>query len=451
VTRPGGNAGHTLDIMRYQPGTAGASYPLSASQLPLWFIDGRQSNRAQQAEGCLLWVRGEVAASRLRDVISGLVTRHPALRIGFERAAGSPRQRVHATVDWTLAETDLREMPPERAHAEATRWGTELAAGRFDLEKPPLWHAGAARLPGGRSLIVVAAHHLICDGWTVRLILGEMGAEYGPGRPGSPEPGPAAPYPQCLLDRDRAWSDHPEVTAYWRAVLARCEAPAITVPGASPAAGGGTAVRASVPAGMSRLVRAVARQHRVTPFLVFAAAYAATVARFSGTSVVPVASAFHGRPAPGLKGVAGLFATMLVLRADLAGDPSFAEFLARMRQTYRDCLAHQNATLEELALERPLSRAPFFRHVISYHPASFAVSAFGGMPADMDLVSGKPTPNELEFHVRELADSFALQLRFDPAVLDAGSAQVFLSALSELLASLVADPERRVTAVRSAR
>jgi hypothetical protein len=440
--------------MGHQPGAAGASFPLSASQLPLWFIDGRSSGRAQQTEGSLLWVRGEVAASRLRDAISGLVRRHPALRSGFGQVAGSPWQRVHAAVDWTLPEKDLRDMPPGQAHDEAVRWGTGLVTARFDLERPPLWRAGTARLPGGQSLIAVAAHHLICDGWTLRLLLDELGTEYVTGIPGPPGPAvTVAPYPQCLLDRDRAWGEYPEVTAYWRAVLDRCEGPRIEVPAPAPApaAGGETAVSALVPPDLSRQLRGVAREHQVTPFLVFAASYAATIARFSGASAVPVGSAFHGRSAPGLKRVAGLFATMLVLRASLAGDPSFGEFLARMRRTYRDCLAHQNATLEELALERPLSRPPVFRQVISYHPASFAVSSFGDMPADMDLVSGKPVPNELEFHVRELADSFALQLRFDPAVLDDCSARVFLDALTRLLASVVADPERRVTAARAAR
>lgn len=431
-------------------GVARASFPLSTAQLPLWLIDSRAGNHAQQVEGCLLHVRGEVDAGRLREVIARTTQRHPALRIGYEAAAGQPCQRVHGAVGWTLAEADFSAMPPEVAHAEAARWRAELGSARFDLSSPPLWRAGVARLPGGESLIAVAAHHLICDGWTLRLLFDEVSEEYRTGLPPPAEPSSAASYPGCLLDRDDEWRKDSRTIAYWRSVLDDCEAPRVVVPGGAPAADpDGPAVRASVCADVSRLIRGVARRHRVTAFLVFAAVYAITIAWFSGASRIPVASAFHGRTRPEFKRVAGLFATMLVLRADLTGDPSFSELLARMRQTYRDCLANQNITLEELALERKLSREPFFRHVISYHPASFALSGFARMPAAMDLVSVKPAPNELEFHVRELADSFALQLRFNPGVLDAGSARTVLDVFGQLLASLAADPGRSVVSVQA--
>jgi hypothetical protein len=431
--------------MQDRTDVACASFPLSAAQLPLWLIDRRASKRAQQVEGCLLRVQGEVDTRRLRDVIASTVQRHPALRIGCELAAGQPRQRVHSGVRWTLAEADFSALPPELAHAEAARWSAEFGSVPFDLDRPPLWRAGVARLPGGHFLMAVAAHHLICDGWTLRLLLEEVSEEYRTGVPGPPEPGGVAPYPQCLLDRDDAWRQDSAVTAYWRSVLAGCEGKRVVVPGAAPAAGGGgAAVQASVCADVSRLIRDVARRHRVTAFLVFAAVYAATIGRFSGASRVPVASAFHGRRTPELKRVAGVFATMFVLPADLTGDPSFSEFLARLHETYRACLANRNITLEDLALERKLTREPFFRHVISYHPESFTVSGFAGLPAVMDLISGKPAPTELEFHVRELADSFALQLRFDPAVLDAGAARTVLGAFGQLLASLAASPERSV-------
>jgi len=412
---------------------------MSAAQLALWFIDRGKSKKIQQVEGCLLRIAGDVAPQRLHDVIASTVRRHPALRIGCEVAGGGqPRQRVYGDVPWSLEYRDLSALPPEAAQAEATRWWAEVSAVPFDLGQPPLWRAAAARLPGGRSLIALAAHHLICDGWTLRLLLEEMSEEY---RTGAPAPGSPAPYPQCLLDRNDTWRRDPTVISFWRSVLDGCESSRVVIPGtATGPVRGEAAVHDVVSPDVARLIRDVARRHRVTAFLVTAAVYAVTIGRFSGIARVPVAVAAHGRTAPGLNRVAGLFATMFVLPADLAEEPSLSELLARLRETYRDCLAHRNIALEELTLERKLTREPFFRHMISYHPASFAVSRFAGLPAAMDLLSVKPSPNELELHVRELADSFALDLRFDPAVLNADEARTVLDAYGGLLACLAADP-----------
>lgn len=433
--------------MQDAAGSARASFPLSAAQLPLWLLDHRVgSKRAQQIEGCLLRVQGEINSGRLSSTIGDVVRRHPALRSCCELAAELPHQRVHDEIGWKLAEVDFSALPPELARSEAERWCALVSSVPFDLDSPPLWRVGLARMPGSQSLLALAAHHLICDGWTLRLLLEELSDGYRTGLPGPPEPGGLAQYPQCLLDRDHAWRQNHAVTAHWRGVLNGCSAPRLAVSrAAGPDGSGHPTAQAPVSADVSRLVREAARRHHVTVFLVFAAVYAITIGWFSGASLVPVASAFHGRRTPALKGVAGVFTTMFVLPANLTGDPSFSGFLSRLVQTYRVCLANRNVLLEELALERKLTREPFFRHAISYHPVGFTVSDFAGMPAAMDLISAKHVANELELHVRELPDSsFALQLRFDPAVLGAASAQIVLGAYGRLLASLTASPERSI-------
>lgn len=440
--------------MRDPLSAAGSTFPLSTAQFPLWLIDRSLGRHVQQIEGGLLTVPGLIDPDRLRGALDQVTARHPALRIGVEPVAGRPRQRVHSTASCEVAEADFAALAPASARAAVIEWAADLGRRPFELSRPPLWRTGVARLPGGRSVLAVAAHHLICDGWTLRLLLEDTSEQYRTAAAGPPED-PAGPpeapagtsYPQCVLDRDEAWRRDPAVLDYWRSVLDDCAAPHVVVPGAVPANGGGGADAARLVVGpeVSRLVREVARRFRTTPFLVFTAAYAATIGSFSGAVRIPVGTAYHGRTAPELKHVAGLFATMFVLDADLTGDPSFGDLLARLRERYRSALAHRTIALEELAMERKLTREPFFRHMISYHPASFAVSRFGGMPAAMELTSGKPTHHELEFHVRELPDSFDLQLRFDPSVLGTGSARTILGAFSQRLASLTAAPAGAVS------
>lgn len=431
---------------------AGPTFPLSTAQFPLWLIDRSLDRHTQQIEGGLLTVQGPVDPGRLRQALARVAAHHPALRLGVEMVGGRPRQRVHATTACEMAEADFAALPPAAAQAAVGKWAAGIGSQPFDLSQPPLWRVGMARIPGGRSVLAVAAHHLICDGWTLRLLLEDTSEQYRTGAAGPAEPLAGPGFPQCVLDRDDGWRRDPDVLDYWRSVLDNCAAPHVIVPGATPAngGGGGAAARLPVDATVSRQVRRVAHRCQVTPFLVFTAVYAVTIGFFSGAVHIPVGTAYHGRTAPELKRAAGLFATMFVLDADLDGDPSFADLLARLRGRYRSALAHRNVALEDLAMERKLTREPFFRHMISYHPGSFAVSGFAGLPAAMDLISAKPTHHELEFHVRELPESFDLQLRFDPSVLGTSSARTVLDTYRQLLGALTAAPQQPVsTAARS--
>jgi non-ribosomal peptide synthetase component F len=256
------------------------------------------------------------------------------------------------------------------------------------------------------------------------------------------------PYPECLLDRDNSRRQDSSVNAYWRSVLRECDPPRVKVARPTEAAvsadKAASAVHASVPAAVSRLLRDVARHYDVTPFLAFVAAYAVTIGLLTGAHHIPVGTAAHGRPTAQLKRIAGMFATTLVLPVDLAGELTFGDLLARLRETYRAVMANRHVTLEDLSAGRNLVRAPIFRHVLSYHPASFTVSSFAGMPASMELISETGTQYELELHVRDLGDSFSLQLRFDPAVFDTGSAAAVAGTLSILLADLPANPQKSI-------
>jgi non-ribosomal peptide synthetase component F len=427
-------------------GRQNGSFPLSAAQLALWLVDHMVDRQVSAIEGCLLRVEGEVEPARLRGAVADVVARHPALRIGCEVGEQGPIQRVTSQVDCELAVLDLSTLSPNAAEARAALWAVELAKTPFDLRRPPLWRSGMARLPGGVSLIGIAAHHLICDGWTLGLLLAELSQVYRNAASGADRREPLAPYPECLLERDDDRRRNTSTADYWRPVLAACNPPRLGLAG-PPAAGGPPLPRSvdnHTPLHLSRQVRTVARGHQVTPFTVFAAAYAVAIGRLTGQEDIPLGTIHHGRTTPCLKRVAGMFATTLVLPTDLSGDPSFGELLRRLGGTYRQVMANRQVTLEELTSGRNLLQRPIFRHALSYHPARFAVSEFAGMPTAMDLLSTGGAHHELELHVRELDDSFALQLRFDPSAMDLGSARAVLDTFTLVLSDLASSPQRSI-------
>src|SRR5262249_19060644 len=155
----------------------------------------------------------------------------------------------------------------------------------------------------------------------------------------------------------RRWLDGPTLERqldYWKGRLAGAPA-ALDLPCDRPRPPAptyrGAALSFTLPTGMTGAVRALARREGCTPFMVLLAAFQAVLGRHSGQEDVSVGTPVAGRGRAETEGLIGPFINPLVLRTDLSGDPTFAELLARVRQTCLGAYAHQDVPFERLVEE----------------------------------------------------------------------------------------------------
>ncbi|PYQ62441.1 MAG: non-ribosomal peptide synthetase, partial [Acidobacteria bacterium] len=268
---------------------ADTALPLSFAQERLWFLDRLEPGQTLYNLPLVLRLEGELDAAALAAAFGEIARRHEALRTVFAERDGEPVQVVLPAGPWELPAADLSGLPAAAREREADRLAAAEAARPFDLSRGPLLRAVLLRLAPGRHELLLTFHHIVSDGWSMGVLVREMGALYAAALDGRPSPLPELPvqYADFALWQ-RRWLTGKVLerhTAYWRERLrglpAETELPADR---SRPAVAShrGAEHRFALDAGQVSALEGLARREGTTPFMVLAAATLALLSRLSG-------------------------------------------------------------------------------------------------------------------------------------------------------------------------
>jgi amino acid adenylation domain-containing protein len=273
----------------------------------------------------------DVDAKSLHEAWRSIVAQHPALRTVFAwKSLSRPVQVVYRAHEPAWHEIDFRERDDLNA------WLAEDAKCGFALDAQPPSRVTLLELPQQRSLLVWTRHHVIMDGWSAQLVIGELHRAYTALRRGlpwsaRPDLGMAA-YVAWLQKQDGAPS-----IAHWRRALA----------GAPVDLGLGLeAVRSSAPGGRSarrigmRLAGATsaaltscAAANQLTLSTLIHGAWAAVLASLDGRRTVLFGSTVSGRPAdlPEQDRIVGNLISTVPIVADTRPNVGLASWLRELQ------------------------------------------------------------------------------------------------------------------------
>src|SRR5688572_26820109 len=158
------------------------SAPLSFAQERLWFLDQLEPGSAAYNMPGAVWLEGDLNVVALERSLNEIVRRHEILRTTFPAESGRPVQVIAASLSLSLSFIDLSHLPD--GESEARRLAREEAEKPFDLACGPLLRTTLVRLSAECHLLLVTLHHIVADGWSVTLLVQELGALYAAYRNG---------------------------------------------------------------------------------------------------------------------------------------------------------------------------------------------------------------------------------------------------------------------------
>jgi amino acid adenylation domain-containing protein len=443
------SARNIADIPRRTPAPTA---PLSFAQQRIWFLDRLAPGNPYYNECAPLRLPVELDPAAIQAAINEIVRRHETLRTSFQESQGEAVQVIAPHLEIALAQIDLRSLDAAAREAALRRQIQRDAGTPFDITRPPLIRTTLLRLAEDDYTLILTMHHIVCDGWSMPVFFQEFSALYAAFADGRPSPLPelAVQYADfAVWQRSlvHAGALTPQID-YWRRQLAglpRLELPTDRRHPSTPSYRGARhyfRVSEAVTAALNGL----AQRENSTLFMALLAAFQILLARYSGLEDIVVGAPIAARTHTQLEPLIGFFVNSLVMRLNLAGNPTFREALRRARQVVLDAFANQDVpfekVVEELHPERDAARNPLFQVIFQYFSSPGTAPEAADAFAEIETASSK---FDIRFDVLQSAGGGLLTFfEYNTDIFDDATMRRMASHFTNLLEAVAGDPEARL-------
>ncbi|MCZ4517305.1 amino acid adenylation domain-containing protein [Rhodococcus ruber] len=431
--------------------------PLSPAQHRMWLLNRFDPSSGAYNIAAAFRVIGSLDVDALRTGLADVVERHEILRTVYPDGPDGPQQVVTSEYpDVTVART-TEPLLDGALYA--------LAAQGFDVTLAPPLRVAVLEVSPEDHVLVVVAHHIAADGWSMKPLARDVMIAYGSRAAGhtpqwTPLPVQYADYALWTLDRLGAEHDSESIASqqirYWTAVLDGVpERLALPTDRPHPPVASHRGGRLSIDLepGTAAAMTSLAERSGSTRFMIAHAALAVTLARVSGTRDITIGTPVAGRGQSELDDLVGMFVGTLVLRSQIEPSDTFIDILSSVRERDLDAYANADIPFERLVevLQPPRSTAyhPLFQVMLSIEetsPPSVELPNLSVRPLDTAHVAAK-----FDLHVTASfssatasTETASVEFVYATDLFDSETVEILAERYRTILASALADPDRPV-------
>jgi acyl carrier protein len=443
-------AGTTTPIMRTPDRR---EFPLSYAQQVYWLLEQQNPGTGIYNTHRIFRIRGEVDSAVLERSLNELRRRHEILQVRFIQGVNGPVQVVDAGAPLQLTVVDLSALEAGASEQAALKLALETVREPFDLKKGPVLRARLVRLAAEESLLCMAVHHAVSDGFTGSILLNELGAIYEAFTAGRPN---SLPEPDLHFTDYAAWEQQwmqgsrlNRELEYWRSVLQGAP-PSLDLPTDFPRTSdpdrSGRLRSVTIPSESLQQLSAFAQSNGTTLFTVLAAALRILLYRWSGQADFLLGTLASNRSRSGTERMIGCFVNPLPLRNPVMHGQSALDLLNREKNAVLDAFAHQDCPfakiVEAVNPQRTSNDNPLFNVALMLQ--NFPVIALNGRCFQAEHVDfdAQVAVLDLRFIARETHAGLQLSCEYKNLLFSEETIDALLHAYSEMLVAIASDPAK---------
>ncbi|WP_143707540.1 amino acid adenylation domain-containing protein, partial [Xenorhabdus ehlersii] len=434
--------------------------PLSFAQQRLWFLNQLDPVASLAYHlSIALRLTGQLNRDALTNTFERLIARHESLRTRFMLIEGQPCQYIDSSdMGFTLSCHDLRPLDTEtRTHRLAELTALE-AQTPFDLTQGPLIRGQLLQLTDEEHVLLLTQHHIISDGWSIGVLVHELGALYRAALDNHDDPLPSLPLQYVdYAVWQREWLQGTVLAKqrdFWCTQLKGAPA-LLTLPTdrlrPSVQTYAGKQVLVQFDAALLASLKSFGQRHHTTLFMTVLAAWSIVLARLSGQNDIVIGTPVANRPHRELEGLVGFFVNTLALRVTFKGNLNVADLLAQIRERALAAYAHQDLPFEQvveaLQPERSLSYSPIFQVMLALNNTPARTLTLPGLQLTQIEQARHNTHFDITLSLTETESGLFGELEYAVDLFDPSTIERMAGYLKRVLVAMTRDAEQTIASL----
>ena len=427
--------------------------PLSFAQQRLWFLNQLEGPSPTYNVAGAFALKGPLNGHALEGAIGDIVDRHEILRTRIGLEDGQPVQLAEAGHQWRMSLVDLTPLVQREGDRIVQLMADQMALIPFDLSRTPLMRVVLLRIAAQHHILLLCLHHIISDGWSMRIWSKELGFHYRNRVMNRKDDLPPLPIQYAdFATWQRTNLQGPrlnELLDRWRTRLA--DAPVrLTLPLDFPRppipTWRGEASLFSIPKSTVVRLHEYSTRWNTTLFELLLTAFGVMLSRYSGQRDLVIGTPVANRNHAETETLIGFFVNTLALRLELDGRLSFAELVREASTVAREANTHQDLPFEklvdELGLERNLSHHPLFQVMFVFRNIPIKPLQLAGLGLRFLETKRQRTMFDLTLALQETEDGLDGGFEFAVDLFAPATVAHMANHFSHLLENLVATPHK---------